>query len=322
MKPNLKLKRLALVMATLTTLGLQGCIESDSDNDPTATEQTLKIPFTAMAGETEIACGTSVSGLGASDTSGQFEYAAWFVYDVKLVTDEGDIATEMVANDFQNSDHNFAFLEYRNKLGGCTSAVVEGEEALPMNDTVTVKATVIPSEVKGIKFKLGMPYEANHVEETKFNDKSVYAMLWQWQSGHRFVRVDLKTDTPFSKPDSSTADVFNFHLGSTGCAGDLTGTDPTDPHSCAQPNNDTVFTLTNDQFVINENGTGTKVKFDYAKLVDGMDLTKDEGGSNGCMSALTDPECTPMFYNLGIPLKADPVKPGNANQQVFSLKLN
>lgn len=297
--------------ALLTACGGSSSSSSDNNNPPMAETKTLKIPFAAKAGETDIQCGTPVSGLGASDTSGQFEYAAWFVYDVKLVTEAGDVATQMVENEAQNAEYDFAFLEFRDILGGCTNA-----DQLPYDSTnnlVTVTTDVDPSQVKGIKFKLGMPYEPNHTVETKYQqEKAYYAMLWNWQAGFRFMRVDLIPDGGFTQDGTLYEDkTFNFHLGATGCEGD--------PVACAQPNNTTEFVLTNDQFVVNEAGTGTKVKFDYAELVSGMDLTVDEGGSKGCMSALQDPECTPMFYNLGIPLDTTP---GRSDQKVFSLQLN
>lgn len=302
----------AFLAAALLT-GCGGSSSSSTDdggNTPASQETTLKIPFTAVAGETEISCGTPVSGLGSSDSSGQFQYAAWFVYDVKLVTEAGDVETQMVENDFQNADYDFAFLEFRDILGGCTHA---DQEPYPTNNMLTLTANVDASQVKGIKFKLGMPYEPNHTVENKFQqEKAYYAMLWNWQAGFRFMRVDLIPNGGFTQGGTLYEDkTYNFHLGSTGCEGD--------PVVCAQPNNTTDFVLTNDQFVVNESGTGTKVKFDYAELVSGMDLTVDEGGSKGCMSALQDPECTPMFYNLGIPLGD---KVGRTDQQVFSLQLN
>lgn len=309
------MKSLSFAGALLSALLLTACggdssTDTNSDDGAGTQTKTFQIPFSAVAGETDIQCGTDVSGLGSSDTSGQFEYAAWFVYDVKLLTDDGEVATQMVENDFQNADYDFGFIEFRDILGGCNHA---DQEAYATNTMLTVQADVEASDVKGVSFKLGMPFEPNHSVENKFQqEKAYYAMLWSWQSGFRFMRVDLIPTGGFTQSSTLYEDTtFNFHLGSTGCAGD--------PLVCAQANNDTAFELTDAQFVINETGTGTHIQFDYAELVAGMDLTQDEGASKGCMSGTSDPECTPMFYNLGIPLGETA---GSTEQKVFSLQLN
>jgi uncharacterized repeat protein (TIGR04052 family) len=77
----------------------------------------------------------------------------------------------------------------------------------------------------GIRLTVGVPFELNHA-----NPLAAAApldrgeMFWNWQSGHKFLRVDL-----------AVADhEWAFHVGSTGCSSASALRPPAQP--CAQPN--------------------------------------------------------------------------------------
>jgi hypothetical protein len=84
-----------------------------------------------------------------------------------------------------------------------------------------------------------------------------------------------------------------LHLGSTGCRGDATKGEIT---SCANPNRIPVKLASFDS-------ARQRVVLDLKPLFAGIDLGKDQGFSTGCMSGPADPECAPMFENLGLRLK-------------------
>lgn len=108
-------------------------------------------------------------------------------------------------------------------------------------------------------------------------------MFWTWRGGYKFLRVDSGS---FSMTD------WRMHLGSTGCGmGDPT-TPPEQP--CTNPNRvDVVF----DTFDTETN----RVIADFHALVDGAAIGTNEGGTPvGCMSGLDDPDCAPIFKNLGL----------------------
>ena len=68
-----------------------------------------------------------------------------------------------------------------------------------------VHGTVARGDYVHMEFLLGIPFARNHgnpLEAEPPLDRSV--MFWAWQSGHKFLRLDL-------------GNAWSFHLGSTGC---------------------------------------------------------------------------------------------------------
>lgn len=93
------------------------------------------------------------------------------------------------------------------------------------NTTVTGTVAAPAAHYAGIRFKVGVPFELNHSNPLKAPaplDRG--DMFWAWQTGHKFLRVDLATD----------AREVSFHIGSTGCSSASALRPP--QHACAQPN--------------------------------------------------------------------------------------
>lgn len=77
----------------------------------------------------------------------------------------------------------------------------------------------------GIRFSIGVPFALNHANPlTAAAPLDRSDLFWTWQSGHKFLRVDLL----------DAGREWSFHLGSTGCASASALRPPTAP--CAQPN--------------------------------------------------------------------------------------
>jgi uncharacterized repeat protein (TIGR04052 family) len=80
-------------------------------------------------------------------------------------------------------------------------------------------------EYSGLRLTVGVPFELNHA-----NPLAAAApldrgeMLWNWQSGHKFLRADLAV----------SGREWSFHLGSTSCSSASALRPPAQP--CAQPN--------------------------------------------------------------------------------------
>lgn len=77
----------------------------------------------------------------------------------------------------------------------------------------------------GIRFSIGVPFALNHANPLTAPaplDRS--ELFWTWQSGHKFLRVDLL----------DAGREWSFHLGSTGCTSPSALRPPATP--CAQPN--------------------------------------------------------------------------------------
>lgn len=80
---------------------------------------------------------------------------------------------------------------------------------------------------KGIRFSIGVPFDLNHANVlTAAAPLDRAELFWTWQSGHKFLRVDLL--------DKEKEKEWSFHLGSTGCSSASAMRPPT--AACAQPN--------------------------------------------------------------------------------------
>jgi len=92
-----------------------------------------------------------------------------------------------------------------------------------MRDAIEAEA---PSRVyTGVRFAVGVPFEMNHLNPlTAAAPLDRGALFWTWQSGYKFLRLDL----------SASEHEAAFHLGSTGCSSPSALRPPAQP--CAQPN--------------------------------------------------------------------------------------
>ncbi len=78
-----------------------------------------------------------------------------------------------------------------------------GRAPAPRNGTVF--GSVEPGQYDAVEFKLAVPFAGNHANPLRAEPPlDVPSMFWTWQSGHKFLRLDL-------------GDRWSFHLGSTGC---------------------------------------------------------------------------------------------------------
>lgn len=141
----------------------------------------------------------------------------------------------------------------------------------------------------GLTFTLGVPFEMNHGDPTvAASPLSVTSMFWSWQSGYRFVRIDVvPTERAADAPDG-----WFLHLGSTLCPSGGRTEPPTG--ACANPNRPTV-TLTGF-----DPETGTVV-IDPAPVVAEADLTANAPETAaGCMSFPDDADCATVMPKLGL----------------------
>ena len=299
---------LSLMLSTgliLTACGGGG--SSSTSVDPTPTEQTLTIPFQAVAGTTAIDCAANLTLLGTQADGGKISDFAFYVHDIKFTTtDNKTITTTLVDNNFQDPQYGVALLDFQNKADSCAGL------DKPTNKQVSLKATVDPSKINGISFVVGVPETANHhnasLSRSPYNRSG---LAWSWQSGHKFMRLDVKPSQQVTKADGTKTATFNFHLGSTGCSGDpVTGQVVT----CTAPNRPAISL--SEGFTVNTANKTSTVVLNYASLVENVNINLETGGAVGCMSGATDPECAGFFEQLNLPLGTSPA-PGT--QHAFSV---
>jgi uncharacterized repeat protein (TIGR04052 family) len=211
-----------------------------------------------------------------------------------------------VDNNFQDPQYGVALLDFQNKADSCAGL------DKPTNKQVSLKATVDPSKINGISFVVGVPETANH--HSASTSRSPYnrsGLAWSWQSGHKFMRLDIKPSQQVTKADGTKTATFNFHLGSTGCSGDpVTGQVVT----CTAPNRPAISL--SEGFTVNTANKTSTVVLNYASLVENVNINLETGGAVGCMSGATDPECPGFFEQLNLPLGTSPA-PGT--QHAFSV---
>jgi uncharacterized repeat protein (TIGR04052 family) len=100
-----------------------------------------------------------------------------------------------------------------------------GSTTTPRNTSISGTLAASAPRYTGIRFSVGVPFDLNHTNPlTAAPPLDRSDMLWTWQSGHKFLRVDLAGD----------GHEWSFHLGSTGCSSASAIRPPQAP--CAQPN--------------------------------------------------------------------------------------
>jgi uncharacterized repeat protein (TIGR04052 family) len=253
--------------------------------DDASAPQQVELSFAAVVGDQPFVCGNTYENLGANDTSLVLSDFRFYVQDVELKNAAGAwVPVQLEENSFENS--GVALLDFED---GC------GELGTPeLNDSV--RGTLPAGDYDGLRFKLGVPFEINHVNSaTAPSPLNLTSLFWNWQGGYKFLRID---SGQFSGTD------WRMHLGSTGCEGDPMAGGVT---SCSNGNRTEV------EFAAFDAGTGTVVA-DFAALVEGAALDQNIAEDFGCMSKPADTDCGPLFANLGLPFGETPA----STQQFFS----
>ena len=181
-----------------------------------------------------------------------------FVSDLALVDADGD-AVALVLDESPWQDATTALVA----LGG-------------QRENPVVAGRVPNGHYEAIEFLLGIPFDRNHgnplLAQSPLN---VPSMFWTWQSGYKFVRLDI-------------ANEWSFHLGSTGCLSASAVRPPGTP--CRQPN------LARIRLPSESPGTGTIV-IDLDALLAHVE-TPLEGN---CMEAYAaSAACRGLMANLGM----------------------
>jgi len=252
-------------MRTFSLLGLCLALASCGESTPVTS-----LSFAAMVGDTPFSCGETYAGLGASGADLTIQDFRFYVHDVRLVGADGSETPFVLDDDGMWQNGEVALLDFETGCGDMGNAdvrtIIEG--SAPEGDYV------------GVRFRLGVPESLNHQNPVDAAPPlSLSDMFWTWNAGYKFVRIDAS---------SSLAEAWRVHLGSTRCEGDMMGT-----ATCMDRNAPEVEVSDFDPV------TGTVVA-DVAGLVEGSMLDNTADTPPGCMSAPMDPDCAPIFANLGL----------------------
>jgi len=244
----------------------------------------ITLNFQGQVGNQAFACGSSYTGIGTGSPETHFFPTdfRFYISNVRLITAAGDTVSVDLDDDHvwqyapnpPNPKEEVALLDFENGTGPC------GEGTTATNATVTGSA---PAGVyTAVQFDLGLPFDLDHGNQaTAASPLNFTDLFWSWQQGYRFVKIDGKVGTL----------PFVAHIGSTDCVGSAPTAPPT---MCTHPN---VATVTLAGF----NPEHSVIVADLAALLAGSNLdleVKDMYG--GCQSEPDNPDCAPIFQNLGL----------------------
>jgi len=273
------IRKSTAVLVTVAAL-FTGCGGSSSDPAP----QAVTIDFKALVGNVPFSCAdTAGYAIGTGTLPWIPKDFRFYVSNVRLVDASGvEAPVTLDASAWQG--YGTALLDFENGTGQCTGGTVETNSA--------IRGTVAPGSYVGLRFDVGVPVASNHLNVQAANPPLANsAMYWSWTTGYKFIKIDglINRATPFT---------FNFHLGSTGCTLATPGDFSTS--SCTTLNVPSVS-------FASFNATTQAVALDLALLFATTNFdTADGGGAPGCMSGATDPECAPIFPELGLPFGTTP----------------
>ena len=204
------------------------------------------------------------------------DYSMWFFVSDLALVDANGYATTVVLDDNPWQD-------------GTTAMVALGGQ----RENPVVSGRVVNGHYEAIEFVLGIPFDRNHGNplhtQSPFN---IPSMFWTWQSGYKFVRLDVGNE-------------WSFHLGSTGCVSASMVRPPGEP--CNEPN------LARIRLTRDAPEVGTVV-VDLDALLENIDTAVEDN----CMAAYAGRDaCRGLLANLGLDAETGRCRDGCDSQTVF-----
>lgn len=271
------MKSINLSLAAIALTSVLGAC-SDSNNDPQTDDAV--VDFSARVGSETFVSGTTYSNIGAGASAATQEFSItdlrMYISNITLKTDTNSEVPFSLTQDGVWQYQNLAYLDFETTATPETNTAITGSFTPPDSGTINQ-----------VCFDVGVPFELNHLNNADSpSPLNASGMMWKWQSGHKFLRIDGKGDP------TGTNVSYNLHLGSTGCVSNAASEAPSTvctyanlPHICLD-----TFDIDNKQVVI-----------DLASLFADTDITQITAGTSpGCMSGNNDPECQTLFPKLGL----------------------
>jgi len=233
--------------------------------------ETVSIPFRAVVGSEELACGRKYAGVGLSKSVITPRDFRFYIHNVRLLDEAGKEWPVDLAQDGKWVLDDVALLDFEDGSAGCRNGSPETNRVV----TGTVPAGHV---YRGLRFTLGVPFAKNHSDLMAMpSPLNLTAMGWVWNAGRRFARIELATATR----------AFSIHLGSTGCTPDAPNSPPA---KCVSPNRAEV------ELKDFEPGRSV-VQADLGALLRDSDV--ERGGA--CESDPATAACAPLFAHFGLP---------------------
>ncbi|MGM0557001.1 MAG: MbnP family copper-binding protein [Myxococcota bacterium] len=265
------------VMFGALVFGAAACGDSAGSGDEI---EEVDIQFQALVDGEPFDCAASYQ-LGTAATEAQFTDLRFYLSEVSMVEPDGtEVPVELIADDVWQDDQ-VALLDFEDGSGACDNGNAD--------INTVVKGRVPAGDYTGLRFTLGVPFEANHQNAAAAGSPlNITSMFWNWQGGYKFLRVDGR---------AAGSAGFRVHLGSTACE---SAEGSNDVSGCANENRPRVELA---EFDPGEDA----VAFDAAALFSDVDMTPNqEGKSAVCMSAPDHTVCKQIFPKMGLPFADAP----------------
>jgi len=248
--------------------------------------QPVTIEFRAVVGSEDFACGRSYSGIGTTRSRITPKDFRLYVHSLRLIDEKGVEVPIDLEQDGKWQFDDVALLDFESGSGGCSNGNVD----MNMEVSGTVPAG---HKYRGLRFAVGVPFNKNHTDLTAMpSPLNLTALNWSWNAGRKFARIE------FASTGRPTG--YVLHLGSTGCM--PKGSKTTPATSCAQPNRPEIALRDFDP-------ANSVVVADLAALLKDSNVdTTNEKFKSGCMSSVNNPDCAPLFANLGLPFGDQPAR--------------
>lgn len=243
-----------------------------------ADSHAVTIRFAGAVNGEPLGCGRTYSGVGASKSDISPIDFRLYAHDIRLVDERGNEHRVELEQGTKWQIERLVLLDFEDASGGCTNGTPETN----FEARGSVEAA---GPWAGVRFVLGVPFNRNHTDPTRMPPPlNLTAMAWAWNAGRKFARLDFSS--------SGLERGYALHLGSTGCTPNETKV--TVPTSCSAPNRAAVELPGFDP------ETDTVVA-DLGWLLRDSDLDANAPETaSGCMSSPLDPDCAPVFANLGL----------------------
>lgn len=255
----------------LMAIGLASCAdEPDDTNNQKNQTQPITIEFKAQFGDQPFGCDQSYPNIGRGNQMYTPTDARMYVHNVMVITQDDQKVPIALKDDAVFQSQGVVLLDFEDGANNCDNGTL-------LTNTEIV-GTAPKGPYKAIEFTIGIPPELNHANQaTAQSPLNLTGLWWSWLDGYKFMKFDGRTETMLIGA--------LFHLGSTQCD------DTQQQTTCQNPNTPTIRLDWQE---------GQPIIFDLAKLFEDAHLDMDEGEDLGCTSGVKDPDCAPIFRNLGL----------------------
>lgn len=298
---------LLLLAAMASSCGSPGPSSSDA-GDAGVPGKDVVVNFKVVVGSEDLVCGKTYTGIGTNPNSNSYRalQTRFYVHDVQLIDASGAGVAVTLTEDQKWQNAGVALIDATDIYATGSMPTCSASEEV--RNLKIVGTAPIGGEYVGLKFKVGVPAERNHLfVASQPSPLNLNEMFWTWTSGYRFMRIEGADSAGLALPGGL------LHLGSTACV----PADSSDPRKGATCTNQNVVDVAFPVFDLNSD----KVVFDIAALFKDSDLAFNTTapGSKGCMSDPRDPECPTMLKKLGLsfPLGDGGVEPAS-QQSLFT----